>query len=237
MLNHLPAGDCTLPGRRYSSLIMELLVDTWNVLHQTGVLPPDLAGMGVRELSELLSIGRWRNDNIALICDGAPPSDTLASPSRNIQIFYTGGHRSADQEIMDRVAHSTSANRIVVVTNDREIVRSIRARGAQQLGSVAFLEAIVDDHQRPARIPTRKPSGLSPDKAAIWRKEFDLDHSEVENLQHEVEAGAKEAAEEQPAHRIETPKRVQGNKTPLPHTSKEELPDNLIDEARKLAEE
>lgn len=216
---------------------MELLVDTWNVLHQTGVLPPELAGMGVGELSDLLSKGRWRKDNIALICDGTPPSESLAGSSRNIQIFYTGGNRSADQEIMDRVAHSTSANRIVVVTNDREIVRSIRARGAQQLGSVAFLEAIVEDHRRPARIPTSKPSGLSKDKAAMWRKEFDFDRSAVEDLQHEVNARAGDSTEKQPTHTTETTKPLQGNATPPPQTSKEELPDDLIDEARKLAEE
>ena len=164
---------------------MELLVDTWNVLHQTGILPPDLAGLEVDELASLLSKGRWARDRISLICDGTPRSGG-SSLSKNIEIVYTGGTKSADQEIMDRVVASSSANRIVVVTNDREIIRFIRAKGAQQLGSVEFLEAIIDDHQKPGKKIIRKPSGLSPEKAAAWKEEFDFDVSDLDDLQDEI---------------------------------------------------
>jgi len=230
LLNHLFSGVCKTAKKRYSAINMELLVDTWNVLHQTGILPPDLAGLEVGDLTSLLSQGRWARDRITLICDGTPRS-AGSSSSKNIEIVYTGGNKSADQEIMDRVAASSSANRIVVVTNDREIVRFIRAKGAQQLGSVEFLEAIIDDHQKPSKKTIRKPSGLSPEKAAAWKEEFDFNLSELDDLQDEIldtEVSETESTlQEKP----------QSKKIPKPPPPPEpELPGDLIDEARKLAE-
>lgn len=211
---------------------MELLIDTWNVLHQTGILPPDLAGLEVSELANLLSKGRWSRDRISLICDGTPGAG-LGAPTRNTEIVFTGGTKSADQEIMDRVASSSSANRIVVVTNDREIVRFIRTKGAQHLGSVEFLKAIIDDHQRPNKTVVRKPSGLSPEKAAAWKDEFDFDISEIDiaDIQDEVNTP------ETQAHRLPPEKKRSVKKEAFPKTPAEpNLPDDLIDEARKLAE-
>jgi len=209
---------------------MELLVDTWNVLHQTGILPPDLAGLGVADLTSLLSQGRWARDRITLICDGTPRS-AGSSSSKNIEIVYTGGNKSADQEIMDRVAASSSANRIVVVTNDREIVRFIRAKGAQQLGSVEFLEAIIDDHQKPGKKTIRKPSGLSPEKAAAWKEEFDFNLSDLDDLQDEI-LDTEVSETESTLQEKPQPKKIP--KPPPP--PKPELPDDLINEARKFAE-
>jgi len=230
LLNHLFSVVYRTPKKRYSALNMELLVDTWNVLHQIGILPPDLAGLEVDELASMLSKGRWARDRITLICDGTPRS-LGSSLSKNIEIVYTGGNKSADQEIMDRVAASSSANRIVVVTNDREIVRFIRAKGAQQLGSVEFLEAIIDDHQKPGKKIIRKPSGLSPEKAAAWKEEFDFNLTDLDDLQDEIldtEVSETESTLQEKSQPKKIPK--------LPPPPEPELPDDLIDEARKLAE-
>ena len=75
MLSLLFTTACKNLNTRYSAYTMGLLVDTWNVLHQMGVLPPDLAGLGVGELASLLSKGRWNRDRISLVCDGTPPPD------------------------------------------------------------------------------------------------------------------------------------------------------------------
>ncbi|MBT4584272.1 MAG: hypothetical protein HOC93_04225 [Phycisphaerae bacterium] len=216
---------------------MELLVDTWNVLHQMGVLPPDLAGLGVGELASLLSKGRWNRDRISLVCDGTPPPDgSNLGSTRNIEIIYTGGSKTADQEIMDRVAASSTAKRIVVVTNDREIIRFIRAKGAQQLGSVEFLEAIADDHRRPNKKNIRKPAGLSPEKAAAWKEEFGIDAADITNLHEEIKKSEIPQPEPEQIQEEKIQKKPVNKGTrsqPLPEP---ELPDDLINEARKLAE-
>lgn len=213
----------------YSAFTMELLVDTWNVLHQMGVLPPDLAGLGAGELASLLSKGRWSRDRVSLICDGTPGSSG-SGIARNVEIIYTGGTKSADQEIMDRVAASSAANRIVVVTNDREIIRFIRAKGAQQLGSVEFLKAIVDDHQKPDKKIVRKPSGLSPEKAAEWKKEFGFVDEDITNLKEEIS----KANIPEPEATTTPKKNLKVKKTQSQTES--DLPDDLINEARRLAE-
>ena len=233
LLSHLFVTVCTAAKTRYPAYYMELLIDTWNVLHQTGVLPPDLAGLDVGDLASLLSKGRWSRDRISLICDGTHPKDSSTATSRNIEIVYTGGNKTADQEIIDRVAASSSANRIVVVTNDREIIRSIRANGSQNLGSVEFLEAVIDDHHRPEKKIVRKPSGLSAEKAAAWKEEFNFDHSDVADLQNEILDDEVPEPEFTPIPKEKPPvKKI--IKTPPP--PKPELPDDLIDEARRLAE-
>jgi predicted RNA-binding protein with PIN domain len=195
--------------------------------------------MDVGTLASLLSRGRWSRDNISLICDGTP-SNTGVHASRNIEIIFTGGTKSADQEIMDRVSTSSSSNRIVVVTNDREIIRFIRARGAQHLGSVAFLEAIIEDHQKPTKQHARKPSGLSPDKAAAWKDEFALTDASIDQLEEEISLPIIET-EDPPIHESKkspVQKKPKPKKLPKPAPPpKTELPSDLIDEARKLADE
>jgi len=53
---------------------MPVIVDAYNVLHTVGVLPPDLAGLGVREFHALLdSVSRYRRRTLTLVCDGVRP--------------------------------------------------------------------------------------------------------------------------------------------------------------------
>lgn len=47
-----------------------LLVDVYNVLHTTGVLPPDLAGIEVADLAKLIQSSRYTRLEIILVCDG-----------------------------------------------------------------------------------------------------------------------------------------------------------------------
>ena len=67
----------------------------------------------------------------------------------------------ADEEIMERVRQSSAPRSILVVTSDREIIKSIRKRGAQQLGSSAFLQILVEDSHLPKSKKVLRPSGLS----------------------------------------------------------------------------
>ena len=62
---------------------MKVLIDTFNVLHVTGVLPPGLAGPDVTGLAALITTSRWKSAQIAMVCDG----DT--SPRRQPQVAST----------------------------------------------------------------------------------------------------------------------------------------------------
>jgi hypothetical protein len=52
---------------------MPLILDTYNILHVTGILPPELAGIDLPGLVGLISRSRYGHEAVELICDGAPP--------------------------------------------------------------------------------------------------------------------------------------------------------------------
>ena len=214
---------------------MDLLVDTWNVLHQTGVLPPESSGIGLEGLIRLLGASRWRGDRITLICDGTPSPSGPGGP--RIAVVFTGPSRSADDEIIARVKASSAAGRILVITSDREIQRTVRPAGAAVMGSPEFLAALVRDGERstqPAAPPAPRPSGLSPDKAAKWRDEFQLDDQTLRALQQEAEATAPPGPPGPPPPPPPPEALPPTNPTPRSAPSPDILPPDLLDEARRL---
>ncbi len=151
-------------------------------------------------------------------------------------MVFTGPSRSADDEIIARVKASSAAGRILVITSDREIQRTVRPAGAAVMGSPEFLAALVRDGERstqPAAPPAPRPSGLSPDKAAKWRDEFQLDDQTLRALQQEAEATAPPVPPApQPPTAPEAPPPT--NPTPRSAPSPDILPPDLLDEARRL---
>jgi predicted RNA-binding protein with PIN domain len=215
---------------------MELIIDTWNVLHQTGILPPESAGIGVKGLVSLINASRWRGGKITFICDGTPSENSANGP--HYQTVFTGPSRSADDDIMDRVSSSSSSRNILVVTSDREIIRSIKADGAQHIGSASFLQTLIDDQQSPKKQPVRRPSGLSTAHAEKWKQEFGIDTEAIEKLENTPLP--KVAKPETTLH--SKPKKTS---SPIKKTKKRRdvtpdepiLPSSLLDEARKLFRE
>ncbi len=213
---------------------MELLIDTWNVLHQTGVLPADSAGIGTTGLCKMIENSRWGREKVSLICDGTP-SDEHELGVR-YQLVFTGPIKTADTEIMERVANSSSPKSILVVTSDREIIKSIRKRGSQQIGSAAFLYFLVEDSHIPQTKTIRRPSGLSPKLAQEWKEHFGIDEKVLEELHNEP---MPKLIRDVPRQNIE---QVQKPVTPLPEQKKARsvkldepvLPKELLEEARRL---
>ncbi len=217
---------------------MELLIDTWNVLHQTGILPADSAGIGTGGLCKMIENSRWNGERVILVCDGTP-SDQHETGSR-YRIVFTGPHKTADDEIMERVAKSSAPRSILVVTSDREIIASIRKRNAQQISSSAFLLALVEDSHLPKKKSLRRPSGLSPKLAQEWKEHFGIDQKVMEELHNTPE----------PKLHQDVPVAKQKNINPNPETEpksklkpKKErtmqvneplLPDDILEEARRL---
>ena len=96
---------------------MELMIDTWNVLHQTGILPSESAGIETQGLVKLIQQSRWGRERITLVCDGTPSEHAANGPK--VQTIFTGPYRTADDEIIDQVTGSSSARSILVITSDR----------------------------------------------------------------------------------------------------------------------
>ncbi|NNF44198.1 MAG: hypothetical protein HKN62_14370 [Phycisphaerales bacterium] len=144
---------------------MPLIVDTYNVLHVSGVLPPDLAGIETADLARLIAASRYRREPATLVCDGTRPPDAGTGAPPGIDLVYAGPGRSADDEIIRRIRGSSVPRRLLLVTSDRAIMREARKRRCRILSSEAFLAQLADDHTHP-------PAG----SAAAETPAGDVDH-------------------------------------------------------------
>ena len=146
---------------------MPLVIDTYNVLHVTGVLPGELAVGEPEGLARLIEASRFAAEAVWLVCDGVPRG---ASRVGRIVIEGAGPRRKADDHIADIVGRSSAPRRVMVVTSDRELSRRVRGRGADVVRSEEFLAMLAEDARR-AR-PRRK---APPDP----RRSVPLDDREV----------------------------------------------------------
>ena len=159
-----------------------LLVDAYNVLHTTGILPPEVAGIDIRGLAALVGSSRWRTSACRLICDGTGESgvgkirpDALP---RGVSVDYAGPGRDADSLIERLIKEHTAPKRLLVVSSDRRLRSAARRRRCKWLSSEQFLAALAQDASTAGH--RRHPSGSPPQSPVDadvenWLREFGFD--------------------------------------------------------------
>jgi hypothetical protein len=155
---------------------MPLIIDTYNVLHVTGILPAEIAGIDTRGLIELIRRSRYRSLPVTLVCDGTPAEDAPTGRVGPITIRYGGPGPTADALIASIIRRSSSPRRLIIVSSDRAVQREARRRRCDVLSSEQFLEQLAVDQEQPrpgrkaqAPGPAPRPSGCetaSPAKKA-----------------------------------------------------------------------
>jgi predicted RNA-binding protein with PIN domain len=178
----------------------------------------------------MIENSRWKGHRVALICDGTPTDER--GVGTRYQTIFTGPFKSADEEIMERVRQSSAPRSILVVTSDREIIKSIRKRGAQQLGSSAFLQILVEDSHLPKSKKVLRPSGLSPKLAQEWKEQFGIDEDVLEEL-HNTTMPKVQKTEPRPK---EITQRAKPKKERTVQSDDPVLPADILEEARRLLE-
>ncbi|MFO0962701.1 MAG: NYN domain-containing protein [Phycisphaerales bacterium] len=159
-----------------------LIVDAYNVLHVTGVLPPDLAGLEAPDLADLIAESRWGRHQVVVLCDGTKPAKLRPHGRTGIRVHYAGAGVSADAAIERMVNESSHPRRLTVVSNDRAVQRSARRRGAAILRADAFLAQLAHDASQPRRgrraTARREPGPLTSKQVDAWLRYFGLDPAE-----------------------------------------------------------
>lgn len=172
-----PGPPCKRPGNlpKGHNRGMRLLVDACNVLHVTGVLPPELALGEPAELAQLVQRSRYARVPVTLVCDGARPGTQSLSHGGRITLQWTGS-TSADQGIRDALAASSHARKHLVVSSDRAVQATARHFGAQILPSDRFLEHLATDARRtPRPMEPNREVHLDDASTERWLREFGLD--------------------------------------------------------------
>lgn len=155
--------------------IVVLIVDTFNVLHCTGVLPPRLAGLGVPDLVRLISVSRYAGRAITLVCDGGSGGGVSGVRMDSFRILFSGAGREADDLIEHLIERYHRGNALDVVSSDRRLRRAARRRRAGSITSEAFLAALVDDERKPIEKRGNALRGQVPlDRFSVeqWMGEF-----------------------------------------------------------------
>lgn len=151
-----------------------IVIDTYNVTETTGVLPPEIAGIDAEGLARLIATSRFRSEAVLLVCDGRPRG---AARVGRIVIEGSGQHRNADERIAEIVRGHSAPRSLTVVSSDREVARTARARGAATWTSAEFLGFLADDWgrgrpKRPAPPDPRRSVPLSDGETAAWMRIF-----------------------------------------------------------------
>lgn len=182
---------------------MPIVVDVNNVLHVTGVLPPDIAGPDEGGLALLIGQSRFQREGACLVCDGAPrgrPTHAIGS----VVFHYAGPRSSADAQIARIVTASTHPRTLTVVSSDRAIIKHARRRRCPTLSASEFLQILATDHAARSASKGRAAHGsqgvqrdriapLSEEQVRAWIVYFGLDDpARVDSL--------KRSAREGPAH-------------------------------------
>ena len=115
-----------------------VLIDGYNVA-KLAWPKLDLAGQRVVLLDAVENLARRYGSDITVVFDGADVIGAAADQRRVARVVYSPAGVIADDVIRDEVGRLPPTRQVVVVTNDQEIVRDVRANGANTLTSDQLL--------------------------------------------------------------------------------------------------
>ena len=158
---------------------MPLVIDTYNVLHTVGVLPPELAGLDIAGLARLIGESRHRDEKTTLVCDGLPVGEKIEIEPP-VTVRFAGRGRTADDLIGQIVRASSAPRRLMVVSSDHAVLRTARKRRCKVLTSGEFLQQLTDDAVAAGVVKrsastVRRPHGLNDEQVDRWVKIFKID--------------------------------------------------------------
>ena len=166
-----------------------LVIDTFNVLHVHGVLPPEVDLHAPADLAWLLGQSRYAGTSRGLVCDGPMQGTGHAGPATTrigaCRVIYTGAGREADDELARIIEASSFPTRLIVVSSDRRVIKAARQRRAGSVKSDAFLRQLAGDLDRQRAEPMPKWVHEIPlDRASIehWLETFGMDEGQAHGL-------------------------------------------------------
>ncbi len=166
---------------------MPFLIDGYNLLYAMGGLRGRLGPTGL-EKARLRLLGLLRGvygedaSTVTVVFDaaGAPPGATEVRNYQGIHVHFAIHQQEADDLIETLIERASAPRQLTVVSDDHRIQQAARRRQCMVLGCNGYLDWLARQRygrRPPASETTAKPSGVSPQEAAYWLREFaDLEH-------------------------------------------------------------
>jgi predicted RNA-binding protein with PIN domain len=223
---------------------MSLLIDGYNLLNASGVLPRG-AGAGTLEraretllefLAAALDPEELRQTTIVFDAKHAPRGVPDVYDYQGMTVRFARNYREADVLLIELIRLDSAPRKLTVVSSDHQVQRAARRRRARPVDSDVWCKALVRQGRRlelPAEpLETKPRAPLAESEVQRWMREFgdvDVRLPETEDLprvQHD-DRGETGDAEHRDADQSQS------------DSDKEQLPDvdSLIDEAKRLAAE
>ena len=158
---------------------MPVIIDGHNLLHsiqKRGEESESISDVGLCRI-----IGRYlklTGQNGEIVFDGTGPRDTSGFDNiSNLEVFFAGLGSDADTVIEDKIKISTAPRRLIVVSSDRRLRNTARARKATAVKSEVFWNNLQRQLSRKKTFkePTAKQRGLSESETKQWLKFFGLE--------------------------------------------------------------
>jgi predicted RNA-binding protein with PIN domain len=214
---------------------MSLLIDGYNLLHASGILPRGRGPGGLERARLALlnflveSLEPAELARAAIVFDA--PETARGRPyeqvHRGLKVYFARGPEGADERIEELIRLDNAPRRLVVVSSDHRLHRAARRRRATPVDSDVWHRQLVARRfarPGPAAAPA-KPVGKA-DDVDYWLAQFGVDHGAPLEERDDEQAPADSPAAAEAENAPETPRPVEH---PFPPEYLREL-DRLWDE-------
>ncbi|MBW8035722.1 MAG: hypothetical protein FVQ79_08875 [Planctomycetes bacterium] len=158
---------------------MPIIIDGYNLLRWVQSIDSAYADLDEAPLCRMISLYLIRTRNRAqVIFDGVgPPDKRELANIANMEVYFSGPDREADDIIEDKILESSAPKGLVVVSSDRRIRTAAQKRKATSVKADYFWLSLIEqlDKKKPMPEPKEKRNGISEHEADQWLNEFGLD--------------------------------------------------------------
>lgn len=117
-----------------------ILVDGYNV-GKSGWPDLTLAEQRALTVEAAERLARRFGADLTVVFDGADVVGAHTAERRTVRVVYSGADELADDVLRSEVERLPSTRNVIVVTNDREVIGDVRARGANTVASEQLIAA------------------------------------------------------------------------------------------------
>jgi uncharacterized protein len=164
---------------------MPLMIDGYNLLHHSGLLPKRL-GPGGLERARLALLGRIAglltpeqaaDTTIVFDAKDSPRDQERELRVHGIRVLYAVEHEEADELLEELIRRAPTPRKLLVVSSDLRVQRAAKRRKARWEASDTWLDSLRQRARTPEPAPPpEKPNGVTDDvDVDYWLRSFGFD--------------------------------------------------------------